>query len=651
MRKLYYLFFLLPLLSLISCEKDNNEVVNMQHQDPSLTVTAISSVQGYAGDQFTITGTDFGAAKQFMKVFIGQNQTKTISCSDEKVVVEVPEEATTGKISIELLGETITSEWIYKVLDKPSVETMNPIWGFVGDEITFGGSNLGVKAEDIQLYFGTSKTRAKVTSWTPESFAVEIPADATSGKITLNIATQKEMNTPDEFMVREHATLIAVTPAKAYKKSKLTITGTHLGTTTEGVKVLFGDKEGEVVSCTENAIEVKVPMEATEGSVKVTVETFYEKVDGVLDFTVTSTPVVAANGITPLEGYIGSEITITGTKMPVNVNDMEVTFGTIEAEIAPASYTVDGSGKGVLKVRVPNGLDEGNVKVGFTIAGLEICSKDFKVLPAPTIHTFDHKLIKAGSDITITGTGFMSNVNDVDVDFNGTIVHPKTISSTAMTIHIPAGFIAGKLSITFKGVPVKEVGELQVLAVGDITNVVLKNCTQPFERMEEKATEWATAKDWLYNDTFAANGGSIQYPAKDGNKETGLIALLKWGKLNLNGKMYQAIRLPNGKYKATLNVARCGSDKGRFKAYFIVAKGATLKDIPDLNDPNEWNNKIPDSIINSFDITSQKTDVGYAEDVEFNLAGEENEIMIGFVTQLQGNGWITLSSIQLSLIE
>lgn len=562
MKKLYYLFFLLPFLSLTSCEKDNNEVVNMQYQDPLLTATAISSVQGYVGDQFTITGTDFGAAKQFIKVFIGQNQAKIVSCSDEKIVAEVPEEATTGKVSIELLGETITTEWMYKVLGKPSVETMNPIWGFAGDEITFGGSDLGTKVEDVQLYFGTSKTMAQVTSWTPETFAVEVPADATSGKITLNIATQKDINTPNEFTVREHSTLIAVTPTKADKRAKLTITGTHFGATMEGVKVLFGDTEGEVVSCTENAIEVKVPTEVTEGPIKVTVETPYEKVDGELDFTVTSTP---------------------------------------------------------------------------------------------TIHTFGNKLVRVGQDMTITGTGFISHVDDISIDFAGTVVHPKTVSSTAMTVQVPVGFSAGKLSITFGSIPVMEVGNLQALNVGDITDVVLKNSKPPFERIEEKAGEWATAKDWLYNDVFIQHGGSIQYPNKDGNKENSFIGLIRWGQKNQNGKMYQTMKLPSGKYKAILNVARCGGASGRFRAYFIVSKGEAEADIPDLDDPNSWISGVPGSIISHFDITSRVTgdgfDNAYSEELEFHLEEEENDIIIGFVTQLQGNRFVNVSSIQLGLVE
>ena len=52
-----------------------------------------------------------------------------------------------------------------RVLGKPSVETISKEWGFVGDLITFTGTELGTKAEDIKMVFGDAKVNAPVTEW------------------------------------------------------------------------------------------------------------------------------------------------------------------------------------------------------------------------------------------------------------------------------------------------------------------------------------------------------------------------------------------------------------------------------------------------------------------------------------------------------
>ena len=499
------------------------------------------------------------------------------------------------------------------------------------------------------MYFGTSTTKANVTSWAEDEFVVVVPEDATSGKITLNISTQKNVNTPDEFTVRQHATLTEVSPVEAYKGATVTIKGTNFGTDKDGISVLFGGKAGEVLSCTEETIEVKVPMDAAEGAIKVTVETPYELVDGDLDFTVT-TPVVANDGISPLSGYIGSEVTITGTKMPANTDDMVVKFGETIATID--SYTVT-SGNGTLKVKVPSGLSEGNVTLTFTIAGLEIASKTFNVLPTPVVTTFDSKIVRIGQDITLTGTNFVANVNDVSVSFNGEVVNPTSISSTTMTVKVPAGATDGKLTVTFTGIPAAEVGSVTVLTVGDITSAVLKNSVQPFIPTDDYVSgEWATPVSWSFDPEIF---NAIQFPSAT---PTGLLTMqVGWGQAKKEGnKMYQVVTLPQGTYKFELNVAECGTNKGRFGVVFGVTKGnATLPGLVEVGNPKKW---IPDDMTNFLEDNSSNqsyyriTDTlgAHQKTMEVVLT-EETEVTIGFVMQLNQEGWVKLSSVKVALIQ
>lgn len=656
MNKIYYLLCALTLAPLAACDSDNTEVVNMQYQDqnPVITVTGVSPAQGYVADKFTVSGTNFGGAKDFVKVFIGENEAAVQSCSAEKIVALVPDGATTGFIRVELLKDKCDTELQYRVLGAPSVERISKTWGFVGDEITFSGSSLGTKAEDIQMYFGKSKTAAPVNSWSDTEFTVIVPDDATTGKIALNVSTQKNVNTPlpeTGFEIRKHATLASISASTAYAGSTLTITGTNFGST---AKVMFGDLEGEVQSCSETSITVKVPSTASSGKVDVKVTTAYEDVDGALELTIKALPVIT---VSPAQGYIGSSVTLTGTNMPAAASDVTVIFGDKAATVTAANYTYTSSnGKGVLKVVVPSGLTAGTVKLKVEIAGLQAYNKDFEVLQTPEVTTKVAdgvtRFIRAGKTLTLQGTNLGTESSRVTVKFGSLTATDVTVANTQMTVTVPERFTEGVVTVAFEGVPVQTIGTMKALAVGDISSVILKNYEQPFERVEETATEWATPKDWNSNFNVNDNGG-LQYPSKHGDPSESTISLVKWGKKNENGKLWQGATLPAGEYKAKLNVYEVGTSGGRFKVWFIVTKGTALSDIPDLEKPESWNTTLPASVIASYDVTSKKIDKAdaYVQEVPFTLTADQTDVVFAFVTQLGNKSWVRLTALHVELVK
>ena len=336
MKKIYYLLCLLPLMPLVSsCDDEEAEVVLLQNPESQpVTLSSITPDYGFVGDQFTLTGTNFGGGVDFIQVFIGENEAEVLTCTDTEVKVLVPKEATTGRISVCFMGQEVNSDLMFRVMGKPSVEQMKPLfglegtqkaWGFVGSEVTFSGSELGGSQEDVKVIFkGATNTPAEIVSWSEEEFKVKVPEGAVSGKLTLTLGSQT-VNTPYEFRLVEHAAVSGITPQQGYKGCEVTISGKGLGDeTTKGqTKVWFGDKAGTVLSCENEKITVKTPNSLEEGKeYSVILATPFETINLEGKFNVAPSPVISVDDI-PDDRYIGETLIIKGQNMPVKA-DWEV---------------------------------------------------------------------------------------------------------------------------------------------------------------------------------------------------------------------------------------------------------------------------------------------------------------------------------------
>ena len=105
MKKIYnYLFpVFLSLFALAACDEDNEEIVPMSYTDPVATVTKIDPVEGYVGNEFTVSGSDFGIITEDVKVFIGSQEAVVVSCADDAILakaeLERELERTNGEIA------------------------------------------------------------------------------------------------------------------------------------------------------------------------------------------------------------------------------------------------------------------------------------------------------------------------------------------------------------------------------------------------------------------------------------------------------------------------------------------------------------------------------------------------------------------------
>ena len=642
MKKIYYLLCLLPLMPLVSsCDDEEAEVVLLQNPESQpVTLSSIAPDYGFVGDQFTLTGTNFGGGVDFIQVFIGENEAEVLTCTDTEVKVLVPKEATTGRISVRFMGQEVNSDLMFRVMGKPSVEQMKPLfglegtqkaWGFVGSEVTFSGSELGGSQEDVKVIFkGATNTPAEIVSWSEEEFKVIVPEGAVSGKLTLTVGSQT-VNTPYEFRLVEHATVSGITPQQGYKGCEVTISGKSLGDeTTKGqTKVWFGDQAGTVLSCENEKITVKVPGDLTIGqSYGVKLSTAFETVEQMLKFKVVEEPKDFTGDIQ--SGYLANPITLSGTNMPATADALKVMFGDKEGKILEYK---DGS----LQVEIPSNASIGKVKLSLIDAGVEFVVNDkFEIKAAPVIEYCD---VAVFADETMKITGTNLSALPVTVMIGNEQVSSTSSSDTEITFKVPANLSGDVKVILNFGENVRPAEcEVTVLPAqtGDITNYVLENTSSPF------AIEGNGLKGWNTNNIFYGN----PYVEKDGN-----VWMALNGKNNTwNGALFQSTTLPKGKYRFSITVADVDAGTNRNVVLFAVMEG---KDTPFpgiSDDPKPGHFISQDKLLGVMNIKDQPNPVVATHSFEMTM-DKSLPVTIGFATMLGDTRYLYISEIKVEHIE
>jgi hypothetical protein len=146
------------------------------------TITSFSPLNAVAGATVTITGTGFSpTAGNNLVTFNGKTASVT-SASSTSLNVVVPNDGSTGKIIVNIGGATGTSVENFGYL--PSIEEFTPTVGAINRVVTITGAGFIIPATGNQVSF--NGTTAEVLSGTVNTLTIKVPANATTGPITVS---------------------------------------------------------------------------------------------------------------------------------------------------------------------------------------------------------------------------------------------------------------------------------------------------------------------------------------------------------------------------------------------------------------------------------------------------------------------------------
>jgi len=148
----------------------------------AVEITSLSPRKGPVGTEVSIQGTGFGASQGSSIVTFNGQIGMPRSWSDTKIVVAVPQQATTGPVIVRVKGVS-SNHVIFTVT--PLILELVPSEGCVGSSVSIVGLTFGASQSTSIVTF--NGVPANVTGWSATSIDAIVPAGATAGPVVVTV--------------------------------------------------------------------------------------------------------------------------------------------------------------------------------------------------------------------------------------------------------------------------------------------------------------------------------------------------------------------------------------------------------------------------------------------------------------------------------
>lgn len=318
------------------------DVGNYTYQ--ALSLREVSPANGPAGSHIRITGEGFGSTESPAVVKINDQLANVVSASDTLLVAEVPADAGSGAVSVEVDGKSSTGP----LFRYQAITAVKPLTGGAGTRVVIKG--IGFEAIAANNHVDFNGLAATVLEATAEQLVVTAPADLKTGPLSVNISGQK-ISGP-AFTVVPFPEITTVTPLSGPAGQVMTIEGINFSIIADENVVTINGKQVPVSSATSNTLTLTIPGNTGDGAVKLAVN------DQAVTGPAFKDQTLGITKMTPDNGLAGTSVTITGTGFSAQLAENTVLFNG-QAGIITA-VNADGT---ELTATAPATLTTGKIKV------------------------------------------------------------------------------------------------------------------------------------------------------------------------------------------------------------------------------------------------------------------------------------------------
>jgi RHS repeat-associated protein len=262
-------------VGLVVSSEDNSTLTTATFDNVTLTVgttpfvTGVSPSLGAVGTAVTITGSSFGATQGSSTIsFNGGVASSIASWNNTQVVASVPSTAApgTGPVKVTVGSISSPSNVVFTVIN-PQISSLSPPAAQHGGSVTLSGVGFGTSQGNSTVQFNS--VTATVSSWSDTSVTATVPANATTGPVT--VSENGVTSNGVQFTVIEAISVTGISPNSGPIGTIVTITGTGFGSTQSNSTLNFYGATATASSWSDTQIVAPVPSGTASGPVWVTV--------------------------------------------------------------------------------------------------------------------------------------------------------------------------------------------------------------------------------------------------------------------------------------------------------------------------------------------------------------------------------------------
>jgi uncharacterized protein (DUF779 family) len=402
-------------------------MVTVPQQPPSGTPPSITSVTPTSGipgvTPITITGSGFGATPGNGYVQLGTQNGTVTSWSDTQIVATVPSLSANGVAAVSQNG--LLSNTIPFTVNAPVITSVSPLIVTAGTQMTITGTGFGTGPALVV----TANTNGIIDSWSDTQIVITVAQGTGQGSVYVYTGAAWSNSVPFTLVP---PVITSISPSQqVVPGTQMTITGTSFGSVPGLVET--ANTNGTIDTWSDTQIVITVAQGTGSGMVSVDKGGVWSNN---VPYTIV-TPVITS--ISPSSNLTaGSQVTITGTG-----------FGSGQGLVPTANTNgiIDSWSNTQIVITIAPGTGNGSVYV--LSGGGYSNGVPFTMVPPVITSISPSSNLTAGSQVTITGTGFGSGQGLVPTaNTNGII---DSWSDTQIVITIAQGTGSGNVYVVAAG--------------------------------------------------------------------------------------------------------------------------------------------------------------------------------------------------------
>ena len=410
------------LVAFAACKKDKTEVPAVAFEIKSFYPNS-----GNAGTLVTVEGQGFGTDISEYTSSVSGKSAELISATATALVIRIPEGGSTGILSLKYGDQSFElGTYTYQEL---SVKSVFPANGPAGGQISINGEGFSSTVGPASVFINDKP--ALVVSLSDTLIVAEIPEDAGYGPVLVKVNGKETRGQNFTYQaIRD------IKPLTGGKNTKVAITGVGFELLAKGNIVDFNGIPATVMESSAEKLVVLAPEGVITGPLSVSING--QKITGPA-FTVVPPPTISV--VTPLSGPKGAEMTISGKSFSSVPDENQVFLNGVAVEVKSATGDQ-------LKLTIPGGTGSGLIQL--VVNDQSVIGPQFKDQTLGIVSVSPDNGL-AGSEVTISGSGFSSVAGNNKVYFNGVMATVKSATENSLVLSAPMGLTTGDLKVVVDG--------------------------------------------------------------------------------------------------------------------------------------------------------------------------------------------------------